>query len=66
LIDKEGDSSNDKKLRGTVVGAIATVNSSLEKPHTEVDEYLSKHLTEFMANPNDSKMSNDLKPAVIF
>jgi len=28
-------------------------------------EYLSKLLLEFMANPNDSKISNDLKPAVI-
>jgi len=65
LIDKEGDSSEDKKLRGTVVGAIAAVNSNLEKPVTEVDEYLSKLLLEFMANPNDSKISNDLKPAVI-
>jgi len=65
LIDKEGDSSEDKKLRGTVVGAIAAVNSNLENPVTEVDEYLSKLLQEFMANPNDSKISNDLKPAVI-
>jgi len=65
LIDKEGDSSEDKKLRGTVVGAIAAVNSNLENPVTEVDEYLSKLLLEFMANPNDSKISNDLKPAVI-
>lgn len=65
MIDKEGDSSEDKKLRGTVVGAIAAVNSNLENPVTEVDEYLSKLLLEFMANPNDSKISNDLKPAVI-
>jgi len=65
LIDKEGDSSEDKKLGGTVVGAIAAVNSNLENPVTEVDEYLSKLLLEFMANPNDSKISNDLKPAVI-
>jgi len=38
LTEKEGDSADDKKLRGTVIGAIAAVNSNLEKPITEVDE----------------------------
>lgn len=66
LTEKEGDSADDKKLRGTVIGAIAAVNSNLEKPITEVDEQLKEKLAEFLKNPNDSKISNDLKPAVVF
>lgn len=38
LLEKEGDSADDKKLRGTVIGAIAAVNSKLEAPIQEVDE----------------------------
>lgn len=38
LQDKDDESAEDKKLRGTVIGAIATVNQSLEKPNTEVDD----------------------------
>jgi len=38
LTEKEGDTTEDKKLRGTVIGAIATINSNLEHPITEVDE----------------------------
>jgi hypothetical protein len=66
LTEKEGDSAEDKKLRGSVVGAIAAVNSHLENPIKEVDEFLKTNLREFMQNPNDSKISNDLKPAVVF
>lgn len=66
LVDKEGDSADDKKLRGTVIGGIASVNSCIENPVKEVDEFLKLKLEEFMANPNDSKISNDLKPAVIY
>lgn len=66
MIEIEGETAEDKKLRGTVIGAIATVNSSIDNPVKEVDEFLSKQLKEFKSNPNESKISNDLKPAVMF
>lgn len=62
----EGESADDKKLRGTVIGGIAAVNSSIDNPVKELDEFLKLKLVEFMANPNDSQISNDLKPAVIY
>lgn len=66
LIGGEDDSAEDKKLRGTVVAALAAINDDLEQPLPEVTEFLQTQLEDLLANPNDNKISNDLKPAVIF
>lgn len=66
LNEIKDESAEDKKLRGTVIGGLATINTSIKEPIKELDEFLLKHLADFTTNPNENKISNDIKPAVMF